>query len=104
MKTIKQKKFKFQDVTWTIKWVDQIDSENESLIYGRTQFDTLEILISTKLNGNDIPLIVQERTLYHELIHMILDENQFNSESRCESLVEAIAKGIYELKHKTNLL
>lgn len=104
MKVIKQNTFKFLDIEYIVEYVDQIPDENNKIIYGKIDYNECKILISTKLNGNDIPLISQERTLYHELFHLILDEGQYNDCSTDEPLVECLAKGLYELVNKTNLI
>lgn len=104
MKVIKQNTFKFLDIEYIIEYVDQIPDENNKIIYCKIDYSECKILISTKLNGNDIPLITQERTLYHELFHLILDEGQYNDCSTDEPLIECLAKGLYELVNKTNLI
>lgn len=103
MKVIDIIKFKFLDIEYTIEYVDQIPDDNNKIIYGKIDYNERKILISTKLNGNEIPSIIQTRTLYHELFHLILDEGQYNDCSSDEPLVECLAKGLYELINKTNL-
>lgn len=103
MKTIKSIPFKYFNVDWTINYVDEIPHNDDNYFYGQTHFDKREILISTQLNDNPIPLITQQRTLYHELGHIILAEGGYNDESSDESLVEWIGKSLYDLIQNSNL-
>lgn len=103
MEIISQRPFKYFDIEWTIKYVDEIPHENEHFFYGQTKFDKREILISKNLNDSPVPEIIQQRTLYHELAHIILEEGMYNEASGDEPLVEWIGKSLYELTTNSDL-
>lgn len=103
LKIIKNIPFKYLDVNWVIKYVDEIPSNKDNFFFGQTHYDKREIWIATKLNGSPIPLITQSRTLYHELVHVILSEGQYDTESANEPLVEWIGKSLYNLIQNRDL-
>lgn len=104
----KNKRFKFFNSTWTIKYIKDpiksIDTSDEGVIFGITKPAQKEILIAL-LDDTGKPYSKEhiEETLKHELIHMIFHEGQYNSCYVDEPLVEWVAKSLIELKIK-NLL
>lgn len=87
--------FKLLDSRINIKYVDNIESEDDSQWFGKTtyDFDKTYIQIATKdKEGNPISEATIESTLRHELFHVILDKLYFRDESANEKLVEWLAQ------------
>lgn len=92
----KSKKFQFQGIDWEIHWVDEIKCD-DGITYGNTNFTNRTITLSTEVKGIPIPELAINRTLWHELVHLILEEGQYSKASADEPMVELLGKGIYEL-------
>lgn len=98
MKTIKQKRIKIFNTTYTIKYIDKIENNENKFVFGRTNGIDKHIYIATKSDNNKkLSNIEIKTTLYHELIHAILSEGAYGKESDNEPLVEWIAKCLVQL-------
>lgn len=93
----KSKKFQFQGIDWEIHWVDEIKRDDDGITYGNTDFAKRIVTLSTEAKGVPIPELAVNRTLWHELVHLILEEGQYGEASSDEAMVELLGKGIYEL-------
>lgn len=83
---------------YQIKYTDKvIKCEDDMFIFGKTDSVHKIIYVSTKDgNGNDLPENEIKITLYHEILHAILDTGCFDEENDNETLIEYIARGIYQ--------
>lgn len=98
----KNRAFKFFNETYSIRYVDHIDSEEDGTYsFGCTDLVNKVITIALKgSNDRQYSNTHIEQILRHELVHVILAEGQYLEESLNESLVEWIAKCIGILKEK----
>lgn len=98
----KNRTFKFFNETYSIRYVDHIDSEEDGTYsFGCTDLVNKVITIALKgSDGKQYSSAHLEQILRHELVHVILAEGQYLEESLNESLVEWIAKCIGILKEK----
>lgn len=98
----KNRTFKFFDETYSIRYVDHIDSEEDSTYsFGCTDLVNKVITIATKSpSGKPYSEKHIRQIIRHELVHIILAEGQYLGESLNESLVEWIAKCIGILREK----
>lgn len=104
----KDRKFKFMDSVWTIKFVDRIelmdDQDQGSVNFGLCDVDRRTITIGLKdINGKSYPKEQIMQTLRHELMHMIMFEGQYLIPYSDEPMIEWMAKSIGILK-RANLL
>lgn len=85
--------------TYTIEYVDKIEMSDPNIWrFGETNSADHSIKICTKLyNGLSIENKELEKNLLHEIIHAILDEGQFFSESSNEPMVEWLARCIHSI-------
>lgn len=98
MKTTKQKRIKIFNTTYTIKYIDKIENNENKFVFGRTNAIDKHIYIATKNDNNKkLSNVEIKTTLYHELIHAILSEGAYGKESDNEPLVEWIAKCLVQL-------
>ena len=65
------KEFTLGSVKWSIKVEDSKLDDKEC--YGTSNYGTAEILLQVKTKGEDRTFDSVELTLYHEVIHSILD-------------------------------
>lgn len=90
----KNKKFKFINSIYELKFVDRIGNQDE-VIFGQLDPDLKQILIATKdVNGNTYKENQIKNTILHELIHLIFFEGQYHECYEDEPLVEWLAKSI----------
>lgn len=85
--------------TYTIEYVDKIEIDNPNAWrFGEENSASHTIQICTKLY-NGLPIGKEEinKNMMHEIIHAILDEGQYFSESSNEPLVEWLARCIYSI-------
>lgn len=98
MKTTKQKRIKIFNTTYTIKYIDKIENNENKFVFGRTNTVDKHIYIATKsYNNKKLSNVEIKTTLYHELIHAILSEGSYENETNDEPLVEWIAKCLVQL-------
>ena len=98
MKTTKQKRIKIFNTTYTIKYIDKIENNENKFVFGITNAIDKHIYIATKNDNNKkLSNVEIKTTLYHELIHAILSEGAYEKESDNEPLVEWIAKCLVQL-------
>lgn len=99
----KDKKFKLFNKVFTIKYVDTCPEEyleEGKFFNGLTVYGDKTIYIITKdIHGKPISKSEMDETLYHELVHVMLDEGQYSGYSEDEPLVEWMAKCIFSLKN-----
>lgn len=103
---LKDKKFKFMNSIYTIKFVDRIPTieEDGSTYFGQFNADKKEILIGTKtIEGKSYPEKQIKNTLRHELMHMIMFEGQYLASYSDEPQIEWLAKSIGILLEKNIL-
>lgn len=82
-------------------YVDQVFDKNNNWLYGNVEYcgDVDIIRISTKnIKGEKLSKDSITTTLFHELVHAILDRGQYFSSSEDEPLVEWLALCILTLK------
>lgn len=95
----KNRKFKFMDSVWTIKFVDRIelmdDQDQGSTNFGTCDADKRTITIGLKdRDGKPYPEEQVIQTLRHELMHMIMFEGQYLVPYSDEPMIEWTAKAI----------
>lgn len=99
---MKNRKIKIDGVPHSIKYVEEIETGNpDKFAFGRSNsiYDT--IYIATKYpNGKDMPKQQMELTYYHELLHAMFNQGQYEDN---ENLIEYLAKRLYELKRQNAL-
>lgn len=100
------KKFKFMNTIYTIKFVDKIqrpdnDPIKDGVTFGNFNPDTKEITIAT-VDSKGKPYKPEDikQTIRHELMHLILFEGMYLSCYEDEPLVEWLAKSIGILVNK----
>lgn len=101
----KDRKFKFFDSEYTIKYVDSIPSDIEgNVVFGQCNIVDKTILIATK-SPEGVPYKKEqlEGVLRHELMHMVCFEGQYHGEYQDEPFIEWLAKSVGILK-KNNLI
>lgn len=91
--------------TYTIEYVDKIETDNPGIWrFSETDTASHTIQVCTKLyNGLPINKEEMNENLIHEIIHAILDEGMYFSESSNEPLVEWLSRCIYSIL-KQNIL
>lgn len=99
----KNRKFKFMDSVWTIKFVDRVElmdgQDPESTNFGTCDADKRTITIGLKdRGGKPYPKEQIMQTLRHELMHMIMFEGQYLVPYSDEPMIEWMAKSIGILK------
>lgn len=102
---IKNRQIKIGNSRWKVKLEESMLGEDgESFYFGISNATYKEIKLSTKLpNNNKINNDSLQETYYHEILHSILNEGQYNEESDNEPLVEWIAKCLLQLKKQNAL-
>lgn len=102
---IKNRQIKIGNSKWKVKLEESMLGENgKSFYFGMSNAIYKEIKLSTKLPDNTkIKEDSLQETYYHEILHSILNEGQYNEESDNESLVEWIAKCLLQLKKQNAL-
>lgn len=95
----KDRKFKFMDSVWTVKFVDRVElldgQDPQATNFGLCDADRRLITIGLKDAGGK-PYRKEQvlQTLRHELMHMIMFEGQYLECFNDEPLVEWLAKSI----------
>ena len=89
-------KFEMLGFTYNVIYQDKVYHHDSSeWVFGKLSTSTRTIYISTKNSNNvDLSEDVIQNTVFHELIHAILEEGQYCNSSCDEPLVEWIAKNI----------
>ena len=102
---IKNRQIKIGNSRWKVKLEESMLGEDgESFYFGISNATYKEIKLSTKLPDNTkIKDDSLQETYYHEILHSILNEGQYNEESDNEPLVEWIAKCLLQLKKQNAL-
>lgn len=102
---IKNRQIKIGNSRWKVKLEESMLGEDgESFYFGTSDATYKEIKLSTKLPDNTkINNDSLQETYYHEILHSILNEGQYNEESDNEPLVEWIAKCLLQLKKQNAL-
>lgn len=77
---------------WQIKFVDKIEVEDDSDIDGLTDSTNRIISVSTNQSKNEVNI-----TLFHELIHAMLNTGQYLNTSKDEPMVEFLARSFNSL-------
>lgn len=92
----KDRKFRFMDSVWTIKFVDRItEDETSGTTFGLCDPDRRTITIGLKdIDGKPYKKEQIMHTLRHELMHMVLFEGQYNDCYIDEPLVEWLSSAI----------
>lgn len=104
----KDRKFKFMDSVWTIKFVDRVElldeQAPEATNFGLCDADRSLITIGLK-DADGKPYRKEQviQTLRHELMHMIMFEGQYLTCFTDEPLIEWLAKSVRVLL-KTGIL
>lgn len=94
-----KKKFKLFNTDWEIEYVDSFDGEDDSTIkLGNTNHLTHKIQVARIADGVKLSKEDIELTLYHEIVHSILDTGNYRVYSNDEPLVEWIANCLISLK------
>ena len=75
------------------------DSFEKDDYLGRSWYREQRIKINPKLSPE-----LQQQTLLHEVIHLILDDMHYFDESKNEKLVDCLANGIYGFLKNNKLL
>jgi len=83
------KNFTLGAVEWTVEEVSSALSNKMGISDSR--------LATIKID-KDVNLDMKEETLYHEVIHAILDSSGLHEESKNEQLVQTLAQGIYQFE------
>ena len=95
---LKNKSFNIFGSKYRIKFMDNVLDKEGNWIYGKVDTSSKEIQVSIKLsNGKDVQKNEILITLYHEIIHAILDTGQYLEESQKEPLVEWLIRCIISL-------
>ena len=102
---IKNRQIKIGNSRWKVKLEESmLSKDGESFYFGNSNATYKEIKLSTKLPDNTkINNDSLQETYYHEILHSILNEGQYNEESDNESLVEWMAKCLLQLKKQNAL-
>lgn len=102
---LKDRKFKFMNSVYTIRFVNRIPTNGEGVtLFGQFNADKKEILIGTKSEDGKPYLEAQiKNTLRHELMHMIMFEGQYLESYSDEPQIEWLAKSIGILLEKNIL-
>ena len=95
----KDRKFKFMDSVWTVKFVDRVplteEQDPESTNFGTCDADRRLITIGMKdRTGKPYGKEQIMQTLIHELMHAVLFEGQYLTCYNDEPLVEWLAKSV----------
>lgn len=77
---------------WQIKFVDKIEVEDDSDVDGLTDSTNRIISVSTSQSKNEVNI-----TLFHELIHAMLNTGQYLNTSKDEPMVEFLARSFNSL-------
>ena len=91
------KQFDIFGTVFTIKLVDTLDEDDNNLHYGLTEDNTKEIRISKEVIKAKQPDSEIYITLVHEIIHAVLNTEQYLEESQKEPLIEWLTRCIISL-------
>jgi len=91
-------KFKIGGIKYSVKQVQAI----EEGALGTCCSIHKEIQIRTMHQNKAIPIPSQEQTLYHEVLHAILDELGYNDLSADEKLVQSVSFLLYQFEKSKN--
>lgn len=80
------KKFKLGNKTYSIKYVDKLDE-----LLGQANSATCKIEIAKNYNGDKLPQDSIDQTVYHEVVHCILDEMAEHELSENETFVQTFS-------------
>jgi hypothetical protein len=102
---MKDRKIKVDGILYQVKYVETIpcDSEDHFLCGNHSGIDNTITIATKKPNGKDLPKQALEIAYLHEIMHAILTQGQYLEANANESLVEYLAKRIYELKKQNAL-
>ena len=79
--------------------IDKLAEESEDDFFGRSYVFRQYIKLSPKISQ-----VSCEETLFHEIVHIILEQNGFKEEAKDEKLVGIIGNAIYQVLKDNNLL
>ena len=85
------KSFKMGARTYRVKYVAH---DRETLGIARTPIGTIEI--QTVWDGKPVPADAQAETLWHEVVHCVLDQIGRTDLNSDESLVQSVAAMMYQ--------
>ena len=88
------KSFKLGGLKYTVEQVSTIDDSCLGVYYSASK----HIKVTTQLNGRIIPEDAQEQTLYHEVVHAILDELGRADLSEDENFVQSFSLMIHQFE------
>jgi len=88
------KKFKLGAIEYIVKVVKYIAER----VMGECSISKKEILISETHNNNKIPELGMEQTLYHEVVHVILDEIGRDDLSLDETFVQSFSLLLHQFE------
>ena len=95
------KSFKLGAVTWNVYFNDDRTSSQDAL--GLCSYVEASIYIAEKAKGKKVDLEVQKQTMYHEVIHAMLDAIGYNELDEDEKFVNSMGTLLHqfiETKHK----
>lgn len=96
---MKKKEFDLLGTKYTIQYVDKIEVEEEGIFRSGSTNPAAHRITLAKLDFDGKPMDKSEAkiTFIHELIHAILDEGQYSTQSADEPMVEWIARCLKSL-------
>lgn len=89
------KEFKLAGKTVTIDEVDTID--HETTVLGQCSLALLKVELANKWKGEIIPNESKEQTLWHEIVHLILDDMLKYELSENEEFVQNFSNLLYQV-------
>jgi hypothetical protein len=91
-------KFTIANDNWLVKYVDNLEDGEGNVLFGQTLYGDNIIRIAThRPNGKRYSDKEIQRTLLHELVHVIFAEGQYLGSCNDEPLVEWVARCLQDL-------
>ena len=90
------KKLKIGNLIYKISELDDSDDTH----FGKSTEREQWIRLSTQFSSEE----KRVETLFHEIIHQILDRCSYVDESKDEKLIDCLANGLYQVLKENNLL
>lgn len=88
MAMIIPKTLKIGNLTYAVKYKHEEDIN----AYGKSSMQEGWLHLDSSM-----PKALQEETFFHEIIHQILDQKSYATETKNENLVDVLSSGIYQV-------
>ena len=89
-------KFNLGAVEWTVEMNNEVNDLRE--VYGHCDYHISKITLQNASNGKNRTDLAEEQTLYHEVVHAILDSMSKNELSEDEEFVQQFSLLLHQFE------